>query len=68
MQAVQSGEPVLSAIAVDGAAVDASAPDKGSLRDDGLKAALACGAAGPGWSPLEAYLAAGYSKWCPPYL
>eukprot|EP00892_Ulva_mutabilis_P000623 jgi/Ulvmu1/10561/UM065_0015.1 len=57
------GTPMVSAIAVSGPAVDAAAADRDRLlAESGLARAAACGAAGPGWSPIEGLAAAGFEK------
>eukprot|EP00892_Ulva_mutabilis_P000625 jgi/Ulvmu1/10563/UM065_0017.1 len=58
-----AGTPMISAIAVDGPAVDAAAADRGRvLAGTGLARAAACGAAGYGWAPIEGLAAAGFQK------
>lgn len=60
---MQVGAPMISAIAINGPAVDAAAADRGLvLAGTGLARAAACGAAGPGWSPIEGLAAAGFKK------
>ena len=60
---MQVGDPFLSGIAVDGPEIDAAAEDLLSAQThSGLQKALACGAAGPAWSPLDAFMAAGFRK------
>lgn len=55
---------MVSAIAVNGPGVDAAAADRGRvLAGTGLAHAAACGAAGRGWTPIEAIAAAGFSKY-----
>lgn len=54
---------MVSAMAVDGPAVDAAAADRGRvLAGTGLARAAACGAAGYGWGPIEGLAAAGFQK------
>lgn len=54
---------MISAIAVNGPAVDVAAADRSHiLAGTGLARAVACGAAGPSWSPIEGLAAAGFRK------
>lgn len=60
---VQVGQPMVSAIAVDGPGVDAAAADKHEIMGTtGLSKAAACGAPGPEWDPIEGIAAAGFKK------
>lgn len=64
VRAVQVGVPMISAISMDGPGVDAAAADRGRvLAGTGLARAAACGAAGPGWAPIEGLAAAGFQKY-----